>query len=174
MTDAGAEPLAGADAERVASLLREAFTAAELEWDEPRPGHLTVVLPGEHKQRTACAFVVGQHALSVNAFVARRPDENHEALYRWLLERNVRMYGVAFALDAVGDVFLVGRISLALVDAAEIDRLLGSVLEYADSSFDVILATGFPSAIRREYSWRVKQGEPTDSLAAFDHLTRDL
>ena len=157
-----------------AEVLRGAFAAADLEWEETKPDHFVVTLPGEHKQKTACSFVVGAHALSVNAFVARHADENQEELYRWLLERNVRTYGVSFALDPLGDVYLVGRLPLHAVTPDEVDRLLGAVLEYADSSFDVILAMGFPSAIRREYAWRVKQGEPTGSLAAFEHLTRDL
>ncbi len=42
----------------------------------------------------------------VHAFVCRQPDENHEGVYRWLLERNLRMFGVAFAVDAAGDIYL--------------------------------------------------------------------
>ena len=157
-----------------AAVLRAAFVAAEIEWDEPKSGQFVVVLPGEHKQQTTCSFVVGAHALSVNAFVARHADENHEQLFQWLLERNVRMYGVAFAIDHLGDIYLVGRLPLEAVTPDEVDRLLGAVLEYADAAFDVILSIGFPSAIRREYAWRVRAGEPVDSLAPFDHLTRDL
>jgi len=162
------------DHERAAGVLREVLTGSGLEFDEPRPDRFVVTLPGEHKQRTACSFVVGTHALSVNAFVARRPDENHARVHQWLLERNVRMYGVAFAVDQLGDIYLTGRIPLHAVTPDEVDRLLGAVLEYADSSFEVILSIGFPSAIRREYVWRVKNGEPTHSLDAFDHLTQDL
>ena len=57
------------------------------------------MLPGERKQKTTCSLVVGEHALTVQAFVARHVDENAEAVYRWLLERNLRMYGVSFAVD---------------------------------------------------------------------------
>lgn len=154
--------------------LHAALDAAGVEWEQDRPGHVVVSLRGEHKQRVTCSFVVGRHALSVNAFVARRPDENHAEVHAWLLEHNVRMYGVAFAIDSLGDIYLTGRLPLHAVTPDEVDRLLGAVLEYADSSFDRILTMGFPSAIRREYAWRVKQGEPTASLAAFEHLTRDL
>jgi hypothetical protein len=49
---------------------------------------------------------VGPHALAIHAFVCRQPDENHEVVYRWLLERNLRMFAVAFALDAAGDIYL--------------------------------------------------------------------
>ena len=59
-----------------------------------------VDLPGERKLKTTCRLEVGKHALGVHAFVARNPDENHEAVYRWLLERNLKMFGVAFAVDS--------------------------------------------------------------------------
>ena len=56
------------------------------------------------------------------------------------------------------------------VTAAEIDRLLGSVLQEADSSFNRILELGFVTAIRKEWAWREKRGEPLTNLAAFAHL----
>jgi hypothetical protein len=51
-----------------------------------------------------------------------------------------------------------------------VDRLLGSVLEAADSSFNTILELGFSSAIRKEWAWRISRGEPTWNLQAFRHL----
>jgi len=158
------------DRDRAVAVLREALTAGGLEHEEPEQGTFVVVLPGERKQKTTASVVVGGHSLSVNAFVVRRPDENHEAVYRWLLERNTRLYGVAFALDHLGDVYLTGRLPLAGLDAAEVDRLLGSVLDAADSSFNVLLELGFASAIRKEWEWRRLRGEPTHNLAAFRHL----
>lgn len=129
-----------------------------------------VTLEGEHKLRTTVSLVVGDHALSVNAFVARRPDENSEAVYRWLLERNRRMYAVAFCIDHLGDIYLSGRASLDAVTPDEVDRILGCVSEYSDGSFNTILELGFATAIRREWKWRVERGEPTGNLEAFRHL----
>ncbi|HEX6921041.1 MAG TPA: YbjN domain-containing protein [Actinomycetes bacterium] len=150
--------------------MRAALAAAELDCEEPTPGTFVVTLPGERKLKTTCSLVVGAHSLSVNAFVARRPDENHEAVYRWLLERNTKMYAVAFALDHLGDIYLSGRLPLAAVTAEEVDRLLGAVLEYADSAFNTILELGFASSIRREWAWRHLRGESTRNLEAFRHL----
>ena len=52
----------------------------------------------------------------------------------------------------------------------ELDRLLGAVLEYADSSFNTILELGFGSSITREWEWRLSRGESTANLEAFRHL----
>ncbi len=110
---------------------------------------------------------MGPHALGVHAFVCRNPDENHERVYRWLLERNLRMYAVAFAVDAAGDIYLDARLPLAGLDSDELDRLLGSVLSYADESFNTILELGFASSIRKEWEWRTSRGESTANLEAF-------
>ncbi len=101
---------------------------------------------------------MGDHSLLVEAFFLRAPDENHDKFYRFLLEKNARMYGVHFALDSLGDVYLVGRVPLASVTPDEIDRLLGCVLSYADDSFDTALMLGFGGSIRREWEWRSKRG----------------
>jgi hypothetical protein len=151
-----------------AAVLRAALT--DLEHEEPEPGTFVVVLPGERKLQTTVSLVVGAHSLSVNAFVARHPDENHEAVYRWLLERNTRLYAVAFAVDPLGDIYLSGRLPLAAVTPDEVDQLLGAVLEAADSSFNTILELGFATSIRKEWHWRLLRGEPTWNLEAFRHL----
>ncbi len=153
--------------EQAAEVLRAALAEGGLDWEESSDGVFDVVLPGQRKLQTPVRLEVGPHALSVHAFVCRKPDENFEAVFRWLLERNLKMFGVAFALDALGDIFLDARLPLSVVTPAEVDRLLGSVLTYADESFNQILELGFASSIRKEWEWRVSHGESTANLEAF-------
>ncbi|MEU0435941.1 YbjN domain-containing protein [Streptomyces sp. NPDC006290] len=155
-----------------ASIIERVLTEAELEWESPGAGSYVVKLPGTRKLSTTVSLIVGKHSLSLNAFVIRHPDENHEAVHRWLLERNLKLYGVAYAIDSLGDVYLVGKLPLTAVTPEEVDRLLGSVLEAADGSFNTLLELGFASAIRKEYAWRVSRGESTRNLDAFTHLTQ--
>ncbi|HEY1135561.1 MAG TPA: YbjN domain-containing protein [Nocardioides sp.] len=153
--------------ERVARLVREHLAAAEVEHDEIAPGVFTVALPGERKLTIPVRLDVGRHALGVHAFVCRNPDENHEGVYRWLLQRNLRMFAVAFAVDRTGDIYLDARLPLDAVTPDGLDRLLGSVLTYADESFNTILELGFASSIRKEWEWRRDRGESTRNLEAF-------
>jgi len=150
--------------------IESALTELGLQFEAPRPGAYLVRLEGRHKLATMTWLIVGAHSLHVEAFFCRQPDENHAAFYRFLLERNGRMYGVHFALDPVGDVYLVGRLPLASVAADEIDRLLGCVLSYSDENFDQALMLGFASSIHREWQWRVKRGESLANLQAFARL----
>ncbi len=157
----------------VTELIERVLTERELEWESTGPGAYVVTLPGTHKLKTVVNLIAGEHALRVEAFVMRRPDERHEELWAWLLRRNARMYGVSFSIDGAGDVYLTGRVSLRSLDEDELDRLLGSVLTYADESFDTMLEIGFGSSIRREWEWRVKRGESLANLQAFKHLAPD-
>ena len=151
-------------------VVRDYLSTAELEWEEVTATNFAVTLAGEHRLRTTVALTIGPQALTINAFVARNPDENHEQVFRWLLERNRRMYAVAFATDHLGDIYLVGRLPIAAVTPDELDRVMGCVLEYSDGSFNTILEMGFASAIRREWEWRLSRGESTANLTAFAHL----
>ena len=138
-------------------------------------GHTFVVqLPGEKRLKTACHLTVARESVRIEAFVCRKPDEDFEKVYKYLLRRNRRMYQVAYTLDNNGDIYLVGRMPLVAVTEEELDRVLGQVLEAADHDFNILLETGFHTSIRREFQWRVSRGESLRNLEAFRHLTEDL
>jgi Putative bacterial sensory transduction regulator len=136
------------------------------------PG-IIVELPGERRLKTNTILSIGEHSVRVEAFVCRKPDENHEGVYRFLLKRNRRLYGVAYTLDNVGDIYLVGRMSLESVTSEEVDRVLGQVLEAVDNDFNTLLELGFRSSIQKEWEWRVKRGESLKNLQAFEHLIEE-
>lgn len=162
-------------AARVRALIEETLTEQGLNFTAYEavqgglPG-LIVELPGERKLITNTLLSVGDHSVRVEAFVCRRPDENNEGVYRFLLERNRRIYGVAYTLDNIGDIYLVGRMALDIVNAAEIDRVLGQVVDAVNSDFNTLLELGFASSIRKEWAWRVSRGESLKNLEAFRHL----
>ncbi|MEV6050403.1 YbjN domain-containing protein [Streptomyces sp. NPDC052107] len=158
------------DVEKAGQVLEDALKDAELEWESPEPGNYVVKLPGTRKLSTTVSFLVGRHSLSLNAFVVRHPDENEAGVHRWLLERNLKLYGVSYAVDRLGDIYVTARLPLASVTPDEIDRLLGQILEAADGAFNTLLELGFASSIRKEYAWRVSRGESTRNLDAFRHL----
>ena len=86
-------------------------------------------------------LLAGTQAVAVEAFVlhvlpAACPDPSR--LHRHLLARNLRLRGVHYGVDDVGDLFVTGSVPLAAVDAEQIDRVLGEVLELlADASVTI-------------------------------------
>ena len=155
----------------LARVVEEYLEESGLEWERgARDGELVVTLPGERKLRTVASMVCGDQALSVSAFVVRNPDENHAEVYRFLLRRNLRLPGVAYAVDRSGDVYVTARVPAAGVDAEYLDQLLGVVLTAADEPFNELLALGFLTSMRKEWEWRVDRGESLRNLEAFRHL----
>lgn len=160
--------MTGSERERVARLLQEHLDQAELPWEAgSRDGEVVVTLPGEKKLKTVVSLRVGEHDLSVSAFVIRNADENHAEYHRFLLRRNLRMRALAYAIDSAGDVYVTGRFALAGVDADRLDEILGGVLEAADQPFNELLLIGFRTSMQKEWDWRVKNGESLRNLEAF-------
>src|ERR1700720_3409600 len=147
--------------------IKAALDSLGLAYEQPEPGAYLVRLQGEHKLATMTWLIAGEHSLQDEAFFCRQPDENHAAFYRFLLERSARMYGVHFALDRTGGVYVTGGLPLSAITGAEIHRLLGCVLTYCDDSFNEALSLGFASAIAREWAWREKRGESLAHLRPF-------
>ena len=179
MSEDGREPDVPADAPGQgppgpAEIVRHWLEDSGLDWElGARPGEFVVQLPGEAKLRTTVSLLAGEQGLSASAFVVRQPDENHEAFYRRLLQRNVKLPGIAFALDAAGDIYLVGRLPADGVSQESVDRLMGAMLATSDGTFNELLTLGFLESMRREWRWRVERGESTRNLEAFRHLLED-
>ena len=169
MKEAGAEGQADAEARLTAYL-----GSVGLQWElGGRPGEYVVTLPGEQKLRTVVSLLVRDRTTSISAFVIRNPDENHETFYRTLLRRNLRLQGVAYAIDNDGDVYLRGEVPTSAVDAEHLDQLFGIVLAASDDVFNELLALGFLESMKKEWAWRVSRGESTRNLDAFRHLLDD-
>ena len=152
------------------AVIEDFLESHDIDCERQNENTFLLTLPGEKKLATHVALVIGSHSLSINAFVMRKPDENAAQVHDWLLQKNASRYSVAFAINELGDIYLVGRLPLASVTEQEIDRVLGAVLQYSDSSFNPLLELGFASAIRREWAWRVSRGESLANLQAFEHL----
>lgn len=153
-----------------AEVIESTLDKAGLKFERKDRGRYFVTLPGTKKLQTNCWLIVGEHAFVVEAFVCRRPDEEHERFYRFLLRRNAKLYGVHYTVDALGDVYLTARLGLENITEAELDKILGQVLEAADGDFNTLLEIGFSSSIRREWEWRTSRGESLANLQAFRHL----
>jgi hypothetical protein len=151
-------------------IVADALSEMDVDHVHRGEGQFIVTLPGTARLQTHCWLLIRDQTMGVQAFVCRRPDENHEGVYRFMLQRNAKLYGVHYALDRVGDIHLVGRVPRHAITADEIDTVLGSVLEAADGDFNTFLELGFAASIRREYAWRTAHGESTANLKAFEHL----
>ena len=149
-----------------AQVLRDYLTDNDLEFTE-RDGSFSFALPGERKLQTPVRVDLGPHALGVHAFVCRNPDENHERVYRWLLERNLKTYAVSYAVDHLGDIYLDARLPLCWSPPRSSTGCSARCSPTPTAAFNTILELGFASSIRKEWEWRNLRGESTRNLEAF-------
>jgi len=139
-------------------------------WQEAEPGTFVARIPGDLKLSIAAVLRARRYTVDLHVFVARRPEENHETVYRWLLQHNVTLHGLAYGLDQLGDVYLSGRLPVDQLGPDSLDRLLGAAADAADAGFRAVLELGYASAIRREWAWRTSRGESTANLDMFAGL----
>ena len=119
-------------------------------------GRWFVVLAGERKLGIGVHLVVGDRTLRVESFFMRAAEEQRERLYRDLLLRQATSYVLRFTLDENGDLFVIGQVPLLAVTPAEVDRVVGSILELCDSTYLPAVETGFASSLAAERAWRAR------------------
>jgi hypothetical protein len=57
-----------------AVVVEDFLESHDLDYERSDEKTFMVTLPGEKKLQTHCALIIGDHSLSINAFVIRKPD----------------------------------------------------------------------------------------------------
>jgi hypothetical protein len=104
-----------------------------------------VRLRGEQKDAIAVWFTLRERTLHYESYVLPAPEENHAAFYEQLLRRNLKLYGLTFAIGAEDGVYLVGQRSVADVDDDVLDWIVGSMYHTVEQCFRPALRIGFAS-----------------------------
>jgi hypothetical protein len=76
------------------------------------------------------------------------PEEEHSAVYEFLLRRNAGLYGMRFSIGPEDAVYLTGQMPLHAIDEAELDRIVGSAYAYVEQWFRPAMRLGFGSRFR--------------------------
>lgn len=115
-----------------------------------------VLVPSYWKESVALSIAVGDRALRAEAFFMRSPEENHDRVYRLLLQRNERAYLWKFAVNEAGDASLVAEVPLAAVDDDCLDRLFGTFVTLVDETYVPYMERGYAGALAEQ----VRAGGP--------------
>lgn len=129
----------------------------EIRHERPSGSGWVLQLKGEKKHSITVILALRERTLALESFFMRRPAENHAEVYGMFLRANMRTYGIRFALDDMGDVFIVTRLPLQAITEDELDRLLGAVLTTSDEMFMPAIEVGFASYLARDLAWRAAQ-----------------
>jgi hypothetical protein len=98
----------------------------------------------EGRDAATIYFDLRQRSLYYELYFMPAPEgHSNEELWGWLLKRNRSMFTVHFALGKDGDVYLVGRTPLELLDETELDRIVGEIYEVTETWFQPAIRLGF-------------------------------
>ena len=125
---------------RLDGVLLDALAELGAPFERVEAGAYVVHLHGRRRPSTLVWLVAGEQAVSVEAFVLHVIDTDPSRLHRHLLSRNLRLRGVHFGTDDVGDVFLTGSLPFGAVDVEGVDRLLGEVLQLLEDEQEALVA----------------------------------
>lgn len=119
---------------------------AAVDRDTPGSRRWFVRVRGEAKDVYTIRFHLQQRTLSYETYVMPAPEENHQRFYEHLLERNLGLFGGAFAIGEEGAIFLRGALHNELVTVdEELDRVLGSLYAWVEQFFQPALRIGYAS-----------------------------
>jgi hypothetical protein len=124
----------------------DVITSIDRDAEVPRRWY--VRMRGEEKDVTAVWLTLGQRTLRYETYVMPAPEEDAARFYEHLLRRNDGLVGAHFSIGAEDAVFLRGELPLAALDAAELDRVLGTLYATVERCFRPALAIGFASRLR--------------------------
>lgn len=109
-----------------------------------------VRLVGDTRDYVAIWFRVRERTLAFESYLMPPPEENEEALYRFLLEVNRGIVGAKYGIggtDEVG-VFLDGHLRVDHVDEDALDAIVGLCWETIERHFSTAMAIGYGSKFR--------------------------
>lgn len=104
-----------------------------------------VRLKGEEKEHITIWFTLGQRTLRYEAYVLPAPAEHVAEVYELALRRNDRLVGAHFAIGVEDALFLRGELPLTALNEAELDRIIGSLYQYVESTFPALIRLAFAS-----------------------------
>jgi len=142
----------------VAETIESFLANAEIPFKRVGENEWGAQLRGDRKLTIPLGIAVHGDRVVFESFFMRRPQENADRFYEMLLRRNARTFGVHFAVDAQGDVFLVGAWPVSSLTDDALDRIIGSILIESDGLFDTAIGIGFESYFKADMEWRARGG----------------
>jgi hypothetical protein len=111
--------------------------------------HWLVRLKGDEKEVITLWLSLRQRSVHVETELMPRPEENREALFRFLLVKNAELRDVHFAIGPEEGIYLVTQIPMNEIDVDRLDELVGATLTYVDEMYPTAMAMGLPALYRR-------------------------
>lgn len=111
--------------------------------------HWLIRLKGEERDVITLWLSLRQRTVFVETELMPAPEENVEALYRYLLVKNHELRELHLAIGPEAGIYLVTQIPVGEVTVERMDELVGATVTYVDDMFPTVMTMGLPSMYRR-------------------------
>jgi len=111
--------------------------------------HWLVRLKGEEKDVITLWLSLRQRTVHVETELMPAPEEQHEALYRYLLVKNHELRELHLAIGPEEGIYLVAQVPIQELTIERLDELVGATVTYVDEIFPTAMSLGYGSVYRR-------------------------
>jgi hypothetical protein len=111
--------------------------------------HWLIRLRGEERDVITLWLSLRQRTVFVETELMPAPEENVEALYRYLLVKNHELRELHLAIGPEAGIYLVTQVPIGELTVERIDELVGATVTYVDDMFPTVMSMGLPSMYRR-------------------------
>lgn len=119
---------------------------SSVEYAEQLENRIAVRMRQETRDASTVWWTPHQRSLTAELYVIPAPEDNREAVYRLVLDRNRSTYRVHFALSRDGGIELRSRVPNDVVDHAVLDSILGELYDQVELSFRPLVRLAFGAA----------------------------
>jgi len=111
--------------------------------------HWLIRLKGEERDVITLWLSLRQRTVFVETELMPAPEENAEALYRYLLVKNHELRELHLAIGPEAGIYLVTQVPVGELTVERMDELVGATVTYVDDMFPTVMTMGLPSMYRR-------------------------
>ena len=111
--------------------------------------HWLLRVRGEEKDVITLWFRLGQRRVHVECEVLPAPEENAEALYRFLLVRNATLSPLHAAIGPEEGIYLAGSFALEEISVEKVDEIVATSVRAIDEIYPTAMSMAHPRWYRR-------------------------
>jgi Putative bacterial sensory transduction regulator len=111
--------------------------------------HWLIRLRGEERDVITLWLSLRQRTVFVETELMPAPEENVEALYRYLLVKNHELRELHLAIGPEAGIYLVTQVPIGELTVERMDELVGATVTHVDDMFPTVMSMGLPSMYRR-------------------------
>jgi hypothetical protein len=111
--------------------------------------HWLIRLKGDEKDAITLWLSLRQRTVHVETEVTPAPEENREALYRYLLVKNAEIRELHLAIGPEDGIYLMTQIPIGEMSVERLDEVVGATLTYVEEIYPTAMTMGLSSLYRR-------------------------